>query len=312
MPSLRLQPPRFVCQRTHRHQSARSFTITSSKHLPSLGPESPSFIHVPRPPQPDAPHHPHIKGVLPIPRKIFSGDETANARKISPSYLDTTTPRSSPNRLAAPKPTDPSARRLVEWKARLAEDRRRNLRESLRELKGRKEKSDRWTAARSSAKQKEREGLLSAPTPADEKFTSPSVLQSSLPQRSALPDPDREARIEQKKANYARHAAMKQAERRNALHTLYMNARDFIVTEERLSEAVERAFDPRSKQFENDSREGVNIWNLGYPETVREMLEKASKEEGTRLGALEGMAGYGKITGERMRRLGEELTGGKM
>ncbi|KAL8907760.1 MAG: hypothetical protein Q9207_001243, partial [Kuettlingeria erythrocarpa] len=231
---------------------------------------------------------------------------------VSPSYLADTTPRPSPHRLAAPKPTDPSARRHVEWKARLAEDRRRNLRESLRELKVRKERSDRWVAVRSTAKQEERERLLSSPIPAHEKFTSPSVIQSSLPQRSGLPDPDREARIEQKKANYARHAAMKQAERRNALHTLYMNARDFIVTEEKLSEAVERAFDPASEQFDNESRRGLNVWNLGYPESVREMLEKASKEAGTRVSALEGMAGYGKITGERMRRLGEELTGGKM
>lgn len=96
------------------------------------------------------------------------------------------------------------------------------------------------------------------------------------------------------------------------MHTLYMNARDFIVTEEKLSEAVERAFDPRNGQFDNESRRGLNVWNLGYPETMREMLEKTSKEAGTRIGAMEGMVGYGKITGERMRRLGEELTGGKM
>lgn len=90
-----------------------------------------------------------------------------------------------------------------------------------------------------------------------------------------------------------------------------MNARDFIVTEDRLSEAVEKAFDPLSGQFNNETRKGLNVWNLGYQETVKEMLEKVSKEEGKGK-AVERMAGYGGVTGDRMRRLGEELTGGKM
>ncbi|KAI4131472.1 MAG: hypothetical protein LQ338_001214 [Usnochroma carphineum] len=278
-----------------------------------MGPESPNFIHIPRPPQPDAPYRPHIKGVLPIPRKIFpTTSKPLKYQKTSPSYLAATTPPPSPARLSAPKPTDPSTRRLVEWKAKLADYRRRNLRESLRELKTRKERSDRYLAARTSAAQSERAELLNAPAPPYERYTLPSILQSSLPQPgSVLPDPDRDRRIEQKRENHGRHVAMKQAERRNALHTLYMNARDFVVTEEKLSEAVERAFDPRSKQFDNEVRKGLNVWNLGYPETVKDMLEKANRE-GERGTAVQSMSGYGRVTGERMRRIGEELTGGKM
>ncbi|KAL8957822.1 MAG: hypothetical protein Q9193_005002, partial [Seirophora villosa] len=190
--------------------------------------------------------------------------------------------------------------------------RRRNLRESLGELKRRKDRTDKRYTARSAAKQEERAQLLSAPAPADEKYTSPSVLQSSLPKRGGLPDPDREARVEQKRRNYANALAMKQTARRNALHTLYMNARDFIVTEEQLAEAVEKAFDPQSRQFDSEDSKGLNVWNLGYPDTVKEMLERASQEADARGKALEQYAGNAGVMEERMRKLSEELTGGKM
>ncbi|KAL8837019.1 MAG: hypothetical protein Q9170_002673 [Blastenia crenularia] len=312
MPPPRLQTPccmhRKLCS-TRKPHTTRYLSTTSPTHHPQIRPESPNFIHVPRPPQPDAPYQPHIKGILPIPRRLFP---RSAPDRTTPEYLAATTPDPSPQTLSAPKPTDPSTRRLVEWKSKVAHHRRRNLRESLHELKGRKEKSDRRYAARSAAKQHMREKLLSAPTPADERFTTPSVIQSALPIRggSGLPDPNREARVAAKRQNHATHEAYKKAERRNALHTLYMNARDFIVTEEKLEEAVEKAFDPQSKQFDSESRRGLNVWNLGYQETVSEMLGKANKVD--RAKALESYQGYGGIVGERMRRLGEELTGGKM
>ncbi|KAL9018728.1 MAG: hypothetical protein Q9185_003958 [Variospora sp. 1 TL-2023] len=316
MPPPRLHPRRWVHLQLHSYpkgQCTRSFSTTNSSHLPSIAPESPKFIYVPRPPQPDAFYHPHIKGVLPVPRNIFprTNSKKDASDKTDPSYLAATTPPPSPQTLLAPKPSDPSTRRLVEWRAKVAEHRRRNLRESLRELKSRKERTDKRSAARSAAKQEERAQLLSAPTPADERYTAPSILQSSLPRRSGLPDPDREARIAQKRQNYANSLAMKQAERRNALHTLYMNARNFIVTEQQLAQAVEKAFDPQSEQFTSESRKGLNVWNLGYPDTVKEMLEKVSKD-GERGRAMEQYTGSGGLMGERMRRLGEELTGGKM
>ncbi|KAL8886844.1 MAG: hypothetical protein Q9215_005493 [Flavoplaca cf. flavocitrina] len=298
------------CQRPHH---PRLFSTTTPSHRPSMGPESPNYIHVPRAPQPDAYYRPHIKGILPTPRHIFPRTKKeAPEIKTSDAYFAATTPEPSPATLNAPKPKgiDPSARRLIEWKSKIAEHRRRNLRESLVELRERKKKTDARLDARSAAKQRDRQARLSAPTPADEKYTAASVLQSTLPSRSGLRDPDREARIAQKQANFSAHDAMKKAERQNALHTLYMNARDFIVTEEKLNEAVERAFDPSSNQFDNESRRGLNIWNLGYPETVKEHLERANKGEAGR--AVERMSGFSGITDERMRRIGEELTGGKM
>ncbi|KAL8724815.1 MAG: hypothetical protein Q9166_007740 [cf. Caloplaca sp. 2 TL-2023] len=303
--------PYLLSSKCQKAPQSRLFSTTSTSHRPSIGPESPNFIHVPHAPQPDAYCRPHIKGILPIPRRIFPLKNKAIAEeKTSPSYLAATTPDPSHRTLKAPKPEDPSTRRLVEWKSKISEHRRRNLRESLVELKERKAKIDNRLEARRAAKERERTRSLNAPTPADEKYTAASVLQSSLPSRNGLQDPDREARIAQKRANFEAHDAMKKAERRNALHTLYMNARYFIVTEEKLTEAVEKAFDPYSKQFDNESRRGLNVWNLGYPETVKKMLERANKgEEGK---AVERLSGFSGVTDERMRRIGEELTGGKM
>ncbi|KAL8800026.1 MAG: hypothetical protein Q9182_005467 [Xanthomendoza sp. 2 TL-2023] len=289
---------------------SRLFSTTKSTQRNPIGPESPNFIHVPQTRQPDAYYSPHVKGILPTPRHIFPRVANAAEKMTSPSYLAATAPDPSERTLNAPKPKDPSIRQFVEWKSKISEHRRRNLRESLVELRERKTKTDNRLDARTAAKQRERARLLNAPTPAHEKFTVASVLQSSLPLKNGLQDPDREARIEQKKANFAAHDARKRAERRNALHTLYMNARDFIVTEEKLTEAVEKAFDPHSKQFDNDYRRGLNIWNLGYPETAKTLLDRASSGENGR--TMERLGGFGGVMDERMKRIGEELTGGKM
>ncbi|KAL8970964.1 MAG: hypothetical protein Q9183_001281, partial [Haloplaca sp. 2 TL-2023] len=81
-----------------------------------------------------------------------------------------------------------------------------------------------------------------------------------------------------------------------------------------LTEAVEKAFDPNNGQFTTDNRVGMNIWNRGYPETVKEMLEDANAEsqKGVHERAVQKKSGYAGVTDKRMGRLREELTGGKM
>lgn len=156
----------------------------------------------------------------------------------------------------------------------------------------------------------EHELLVAKPERDDERFTSPSILNSMRPSnRALLPDPDRASRLATKQANVAAQEAAKQEDRRNALHTLYMNAGKFIITEEHLNRVVDQVFDDH-KQFANDSRNGLNIWNTGYPETVQEMLSQANRESGGN--AIDRHQGYGPVTKERMKRVGEELTGGKM
>ncbi len=156
----------------------------------------------------------------------------------------------------------------------------------------------------------EHERLIAKPERDDERFTAPSILNSILPSnRSRLPDPERALRIASKQANITIVEAAKQEERRNALHTLYMNAGNFIVTEEHLNRVVDQVFDDNT-QFTNDSKNGLNIWNTGYPETVQEMLNQANRRSGGK--AIERNQGYGPVTKERMKRIGEELTGGKI
>ena len=104
-------------------------------------------------------------------------------------------------------------------------------------------------------------------------------------------------------------AAMREETRRNALHALYVNAGDFITTGMQLDSVVDRIFDDNS-QFRSDGSEGVNIWNLGCPETVQELLGKVDRR-GVQT-ALDSAEGNEIVTRERMRKISEELTGGKM
>ena len=189
--------------------------------------------------------------------------------------------------------------------------RRRNLRESLVALDYRKKKTDRFLNTREKRRAEERERLLTAPEREDERLTSPSVLQSEQPTKyRTIPDPDREARLAQKRENIARMEALRVEDRRTKLHNLYVNAGDFITTGRQLDSAIDRAFD-NHEQFTNDSKPGLNVWNLGYPETVSELLGRANKDSKSQ-SAMDAAEGNASITRERMKRISEELTGGKM
>lgn len=114
-------------------------------------------------------------------------------------------------------------------------------------------------------------------------------------------------RLAQKRANVAAKEAQCTEERRAMLHTLYMHARDFITTPAALDVAIDQAFDNNSA-FSTDSTRGFNIWNLGSPKTVEEMLKDAGKGEGGK--AAERHTGFAMVTNERVTRIAEELTGG--
>ena len=251
-----------------------------------------------------------MKGVLPVPRPVFRRrPRPQDPDKASPQYLANVTPEPIADKTVPS--TGSYAAGFVSWKARQAEARRRNLRESLMELKERKQKTDQYLMARSKRRSEERERLLAAPEPEDERLTNPSVLQSEQPTRHRnLPDPDRKARLARKRQNVAEMQAMSQEERRTKLHNLYVNAGSFITTGEQLDATVDRVFDNQD-QFTTDQRPGLNIWNLGVPETVSDLLSKANKDPRSQK-AMESAEGNAKITRERMRRISEELTGGKM
>ena len=147
----------------------------------------------------------------------------------------------------------------------------------------------------------------------DERLTGPTILQSQLPARlrrngkpAQLPDPDREARIRAARQNTARHEMERSEERRDQLHTLYMNANTFITNEAQLNAVVERVFHD-TRQFRSEEVEGENVWNLGFQTTVAEMLDDVNEgKKATDAGRK------GKLVQERYKQIAEVLTGGKM
>lgn len=245
-----------------------------------------------------------MKGVLPPPRDIFHRRKEGKIPRASPEYFAAVTPEPLEDK------TTRSDDEFVSWKAHQSELRRRNLREGLAELHQRRQESDRRRSIISAANTRIREKRLYAPERKDVRLTNPSVLSTQQPTKHrALPDPTRPGRLAVMSQNVADMAAMREEARRNALHTLYVNAGDFITTGKQLDEVVDRAFDDNS-QFRTDSSEGLNIWNLGFPETVQELLGKANKTG--RQTALDSAEGNEITTRERMKKIGEELTGGKM
>lgn len=131
-----------------------------------------------------------------------------------------------------------------------------------------------------------------------------------------IPDPNRETRIAEMRARVAAKEARRVADRQDALHTLYMHARTFITNETQLDAAIEAAFGSAAapKDFGLAGR-GVSIWNRQSEkgnqtpfEGIADKLDRANKTRGT----LQDSEGFAGITNRRLRRIAEELTGGKM
>ena len=279
-----------------RHASSAS----SNKQIP---PESPKFIDVPQPPQQEAFRKREVKGVLPVPRQIFP---RRRQDKTSPEYLEAVIPE--PRTTRSHSLNQPSqVKEFLDWKSRLAATRRRNLRDGLRELHRRKEITDRRLAARTAYKQAEHERRIHEPEREDERLTNPSIIKAMIPgYMGMLQDPDRDARVARKRMNFMAKENEKMEERRNALHSLYMNARGFIVTESELNARVDEVFDDPFYRRNPDR----SVWDKdGFPISVQRMIADANKSAGK---AIAQSSGYAQITRDRVQRIAEELTGGKM
>jgi hypothetical protein len=258
---------------------------------------SPKFIEVPTTPQPQARPKLDIKGTLPPPRNLFP---PRALRKTSKKYLDAVTKE--------PKDQAEPANDYVAWKRRMAASRRTNLREGLVELYKRKKVHDGEVAVQSKAKSEARDKRLHAPQREDERLTNPTIKEANrILQSGPVPDPNRAIRIVEKAARVQAKEAAREEERRNALHTLYMHARSFITTEEQLDKIINEIFVPSPHDPGNMSD---NIWDVKEaPPTVQDMLSTVNN---TQRSAVAYHAGPAAITGERMKKIAEELTGGKM
>jgi hypothetical protein len=262
-----------------------------------IGPESPKFIEIPQPPQRQVQRRKIIKGTLPTPRNIF---HPRAPDRMNPDYIAATLPEAK----ARPDPVD----ERTAWKRRMAAIRKANLREGLLGLHTRKLRQDAVRTSQNIAKRKDRERRLHAPEREDERLTRPTVTAALQNFHIGLQDPNREARIAEKVERCKEKEELKKEERRNALHTLYMNAREFITTEEQLDEEIEKIFVP--SPFGEHHKGKDNIWDAhGAPPTVQEMLQAINDAQKN---ALEYHRGPAHITGQRMKKIAEELTGGKM
>jgi len=273
----------------------RSFS--TSHPLLAIGPVNPKFIEVPTTPQPQARLKLDIKGTLPPPRNIFP---PRALRKTSKKYLDAVT--KEPKNQAEP------TNDYVAWKRRMAASRRANLREGLVELYKRKKVHDGEVAVRSKAKGEAREKRLRAPQREDERLTNPTIKEANrILQSGPVPDPNRTPRVAEMAARVQAKEAARKEQRRNALHTLYMQARSFITTEEQFDAVIEKIFvdSPHDPGHMSD-----NIWVvMGAPPTIQDMLSAVNN---TQKSAVAYHSGPAPLTGERMKKIAEELTGGKM
>ncbi|KAM3418379.1 hypothetical protein BST61_g4374 [Cercospora zeina] len=287
--------------------SARSFS-TTTRQL-AVGPEHPRYVEIPEPPQQTAPYYPPVKGVLPVPRNVFAGTpkDLSSDEQIA---LATKPP-------AREKKVAPRSRE--EWQVKMSELRRQNLREGLKSLKARQQSEQQRVAAQSRAKQAERMERLNMPEREDERLTAPSNnLDLNALFNRPLPDPTREERLERKRLNVEAVLLRKQEERMDALHSLYLNARDFIVTPQQLDNAVEKAFGTPEQPvlfgapmgaWDNPGT-GKSIWAEGKPDRVQDLLKRSKYAPSNR--AMDEAVGHIDINKDRIRRIAESLTGGKM
>lgn len=247
-----------------------------------------------------------MKGVLPVPRDVFArkgGRDTASEEALAKLTKD------------AEKQAEAEPGSREAWKAKMAEQRKRNLREGVRELKSRQQKTKRRMESSQATKYHEQAELLARPEREDERLTTPSNgLDLDALYHGAVPDPTRNARLALKRERHAAFAANKAADRLDSVHTLYSHARSYIVSTQALDKAVEDAFgtDDKPVTFGDDNKFGTDrsIWSDGKPESVQEMLNKANRASSTK--PMQNTGGYLGLNQERIRRIGEALTGGKM
>lgn len=275
----------------------RCFASSSSRRV---GPESPNFIDIPQPIQPELPQKPRVKGTLPVPRELFPA---RRADKPSKEYLDAATTR--PTKQREIDPNDPHAGHIEE-KRKMADMRRRNLREGLTELYTRKTTTDHIMAVRSQAKQERRTAILKQRERDDERLTRPSVHKSMMAPKvttSFLPDPNRKQRLARSRQRLKRVEEKKAEHKKLSLQALFMNARTFIVSEAQLAEEIDRVFpEGDNPAWRSDQQQGENIWNLGPPPALQSLVNDPKRNEAARFDLIQG----------RVKKLGEHITGGKM
>jgi hypothetical protein len=279
---------------------ARSFSTTPKSQ--ALGPESPNYIEVPKAVQPTLKRKPIVKGVLPVPRNIFKTRSTLP--KDSDGFLSLSTPEPKAQRTLNRYSKEAD---YVLYKRRLAETRRQALKESVKQLHVRKTETERDVTAQSARVREHNKALAMAPPRQADVLTSTTVSKTIRDfLEDKLPSTSRQAtqgQVQHFQRVQSRNTAIRQAH----LHDLYTHARDFIVDEGGLDAVIEKEFgtDEKPVRWSRETGEagrhgGESVWTGGAQDGVGEMLQKLRAGEAV------------DVAQERIRRVAEELTGGKM
>ncbi|KAI1127419.1 hypothetical protein F5Y10DRAFT_193507 [Nemania abortiva] len=288
----------------------RLFASTSSAQSPQqIPPESPQFINIPNPPQDQSIEARRelkpVRGFVPIPRRVFHPRD--GHKKPTDTWLEQ----------AAPAPTNAKSQEdprsaVAAWKRKMAASRRANIRTGVQDLWVRKQRADAARLERQTAKLAANKAAAMAPEREDERLTRGSVNAGTLA-TSVAADPLRFERGTASAARTAAVAAARSEARRDAIQTLYMNARSFIVSEAELEAAVDREFadDHFDRMGQSDPGFRIqNIWDAqNAPMSVADMLRDFQRNT-DRL--VRDLTTEKTRTVQRQKQVAEELTGGKM
>lgn len=137
---------------------------------------------------------------------------------------------------------------------------------------------------------------------------------------------------ERKSANVEKQQREKEAMKMDALHTLYIHSRHFITTPAQLDAKIHDQFEHFHDEktgassyayFQSSADDGISLWNLGNPKGIKDMIgEMGDDEKSTSFsvnpsrisGKYDGKGAQGKFVKEqeRMKRIAEKLSGGKI
>ena len=244
------------------------------------------------------------KGILPVPREIFPPRQPT---KPTHEYISNATRDKKPENMV---PMDQMSE-LQKYRARMSETRKEHLRQGLVELYQRKQSMTASVARRSEQKKEERARLISQDERIDAQLTNASVPQAMQPVKGAIAA----SANRRSKKKFEALQARKEEARRDATHTLYMNARTFITTEQQLDAEILKAFpDGAHEEWRTAATYGTSIWNLDSPPTIADKLQASSrraKKDFSTAGLTDSAEKY-RLDQERMKRIAEELSGGKI
>lgn len=263
-----------------------------------VGPESPQYVDIPNPLQEKHLEKKPVKGTLPVPREIFPHRRPDKPTKF---YLDDATKKPSSNK---PKthPKHPH-RESEEWKRQMASVRRKNLRAGLTELYQRKRRTETDLAKSSRRKLRYARTVQQQPPRDDERLTRPSTTKMMQDKQLVYgPDPHAEKHLAESKERVVAKQDGRRRKRMEAIQTLYMNARHFITTEKQLTAEIDKVFPEGDNiAWANNRLSGENIWNVGRPMTVEDMVARMHNEDAKH-----------EAVQRRTHKLAETLTGGTL